>query len=86
MKRKFRRNQKIKFRHIDEFTGQEVELEGIIIGFGREVRRFWPEEMTNAPNCMMLVFRQDQFANKYHHAIMPSEIVEDAKCIKTKHL
>ena len=66
----------ITFSAIDDFTGQQIELIGTVIGFGADVRRMWPMEMEEAPDNMLLVRRQDSFGNTFHHAIDEEEIIE----------
>lgn len=64
----------IKFKHISDFTGQELELTGTIIGDEKAVRKMWPIEMEKAEGCY-LVQRKDDFGNSYLHAIFPKEII-----------
>jgi len=75
---KIRKNQTIKFTYISDLTGKLLALSGIIIGFGKEVRKMWPEEMGEAPDEMMLVWRKDDFGNEFHHAVSPEEVIEEA--------
>ena len=77
IKKKFKKNQTIKFTHPSDLTGIPLILTGVIIGFEKEVRRMWPEEMGEAPDDMLLVQRQDNFGNTFHHAVNPEEIIQD---------
>ena len=77
-KRKFKINQTIKFKHPSSLTGIPMILTGIIIGHGKEVRKHWPEEMENAPNDMLLVWRQDHLGQTFHYAVDPYDVVDIA--------
>jgi len=77
-KRKFRKNQTIKFKHISDLTGQGIILTGIILGHGKEVRKKWPEEMAEAPDDMLLVWRQDHLGQTFHYAVAPFDVVDIA--------
>lgn len=71
------KNQTIKFRHISELTGAEIVLVGTIVGFGPAVRYKWPDELAEAPDEIMLVWRQDAFGNDGHYAVLPEDVVND---------
>ena len=53
--RDLRVNEVIKFSAIDEFTGQEMELIGTVIGDYRAVRKQYPEEAGEASEDTYLV-------------------------------
>ena len=78
-KRKIKKYQTIEFRHISELTGHEIILRGTILGFGDAVRKMWPDEMAEAPDDMLLVWRMDSFGNKFHYAVEPDQIVKEEK-------
>lgn len=51
--------------------------EGVIIGYGAEVRKRWPAEMGEAPDNLCLVKVTDRFDNLQHHVIFPEDIIEE---------
>ena len=53
--RELRKNEVIKFSMMDDFTGNEMELIGTIIGDHEEVRRRFPEECGEAEDGVYLV-------------------------------
>ena len=70
--------QKIKFSAIDDFTGQEIEREGIIVGYGDSVRKKWPEEMGGADDSMLLV--KVKFPERdVFYAVAENEVLEILK-------
>jgi hypothetical protein len=73
--------QKIKFSAIDDFTGQEIEREGIIVGYGDSVRKKWPEEMGEADDSMFLVKVQMPMREIYF-AVAENEVL---RIIKEQH-
>lgn len=46
--RDLRKNEVVRFTAMDEFTGQEMELIGTVIGDYKAVRKQYPEEAGNA--------------------------------------
>lgn len=78
-KRKIKKNQTIKFTHISDLTGSPLILTGVVLGFGAEVRKMWPEEMGEAPDDMLLVWRRDDFGNTFHHAVSPDDVIKEEK-------
>ena len=70
-----RKNQTVQFRHISELTGSEIILTGVVLGFGDAVRKMWPEEMGEAQDEMLLIWRRDNFGNESHYAISPEDLV-----------
>lgn len=75
-KREFEIGQTIKFFHISDFTGTPLTLTGIIKGFGSAVRKMWPEEMGEAPDDMLLVWRKDHLGQTFHYAVDPYDVVD----------
>ena len=73
--------QKIRFSAIDDFTGQEIEREGIIVGYGDSVRKKWPEEMGEADDSMFLVKVQMPMREIYF-AVAENEVL---RIIKEQH-
>jgi len=71
-----KKNQTIKFKHPSTLTGIPLILTGTIMGFGKEVRKKWPEEMGEAPDDMLLVWRKDVFGNELHYAVDPMDVIE----------
>jgi len=57
---KVRINDKIKFEHIDEFTGEKVLLSGEIIGNHKDVIKHFPEECGEADKKTFLVKVENQ--------------------------
>lgn len=70
--------QKIKFSAIDDFTGQEIEREGTIVGYGDAVRKKWPEEMGEADDSMLLV-QVEMPERDIYHAVAKNEVLEILK-------
>ena len=68
---------KIKFKAMNEFTGDEMIFEGTVLGNEEAVRKQFPEECGGAENCY-LVKRIDNFGNDYLHVVYPEEIIEEA--------
>ncbi len=75
-KTKFKKEQTVKFKHISDFTGAEMVLTGIIKGFGAAVRKMWPIEMGEAPDDMLLVWRQDHLGQTFHYAVNSYDIMD----------
>ena len=68
---------RITFAYISDFTGVQIDVDGIIIGHAKDVKKMWPEEMgglTEDENCY-LVPRKDNFGNTFHHVVWPEEIL-----------
>ena len=63
----------IKFKYLSDFSGQELDLTGTIIGDDNAVRKMWPTEIKEVEGCY-LVRRKDNFGNTFHHAVFPEEI------------
>jgi hypothetical protein len=53
--RDLRIDEVIKFTAMDEFTGQEIELIGVVIGNYIKVRKQYPEEYGEASDDLYLV-------------------------------
>lgn len=70
--------QKIRFSTIDDFTGQEIEREGTIVGYGDAVRKKWPEEMGEADDSMLLV-QVEMPERDIYHAVAKNEVLEILK-------
>ena len=70
--------QKIRFSAIDDFTGQEIEREGTIVGYGDAVRKKWPEEMGEADDSMLLV-QVEMPERDIYHAVAKNEVLEILK-------
>ena len=68
----------IRFHHISDFTGKELEVEGDVIGDDEAVRKMWPIEMVEAKGCF-LVRRRDNFGNTFHHTVFLEEIISIKK-------
>lgn len=69
--------QKIRFSAIDDFTGQEIEREGTIVGYGDAVRKKWPEEMALAVD--MLLVKVEMPERDVFHAVAENEVLEILK-------
>lgn len=74
--KKIRRGNRIAFRAIDDFTGQEFTPIGDVIGFGKEIRKKYPVEYEEAPDNMILVKSVDH-GNFY--IVDPSEVLGKIK-------
>lgn len=74
--KQFKKNQTIKFKHPSELTGVPLILTGIILGHGEAVRKMWPIEMAEAPDDMLLVWRQDHLGQEFHYAVDPYDVVD----------
>ena len=81
---KFQKGQTIKFKYASVLTGVPLILTGKVLGFGDAVREMWPIECAECPDDMLLVRRQDNFGNTFHHAVHPDEIVRDDVLIVEK--
>jgi hypothetical protein len=81
---KIQKNDKIKFLHISELTGKVITLQGTVLGFGAEVRKMWPEEMAEAPDDYLLVWRRDIYGNEQHHAVAPEDIIQQGVVVNAK--
>ena len=53
--RKLKINQNVRFKSIDDFTGEEVILTGKAIGDAEAVRKRFPEECGEAPDGTYLM-------------------------------
>ena len=73
--------QRIRFEAIDELTGDEIEREGIIVGYGDSVRKMWPEEMGEADDSMLLV-KVEMPMREIYFAVAENEVLE---ILKEKH-
>lgn len=69
--------QKIRFEAIDDFTGQELVREGIIIGYNSDVIRRWPEEMGLAVD--MLLVKVEFPERDVFYAVAENEVLEILK-------
>lgn len=76
--KKLELQQRIRFSAICDFTGQEVENEGIVVGYGDAVRRKWPEEMAEADDSMYLV-KVKMPEREIYFAVHISEVLEVLK-------
>lgn len=70
--------QRIRFSAIDDFTGQEMEREGIIVGYGDAVRKKYPEEMAEADDSMYLV-KVEMPEREIYFVVHMSEVLEALK-------
>lgn len=69
---------KVAFFYINDFTGEEIELEGVIVGKAKDCKKMWPDEMGGLGDhdpCY-LVKRKDHFGNTFSHCVWPDEIIE----------
>ncbi len=71
--RPLRMKEVIKFSSLDDFSGQEMELIGIVIGDYKEVRKRFPEECGEAEEGFYLV-RVGQRAGLF--VVMIDEVLE----------
>jgi ferredoxin len=69
--------QRIRFESIDDFTGQEIEREGTIVGYSEDVRRRWPEEMALAVDMLLVKVEMPQ--RDVFHAVAENEVLEILK-------
>lgn len=77
---------RITFVYISGFTGEQIDVDGIIIGYTKDVKAMWPDEMgglTGDEDCY-LVRRKDSFGNTFHHCVWPEEILAVRDHIKIK--
>ncbi len=74
---KFEKNQEIRFKHPSVLSGIPLILTGIVKGNGKDVRKMWPIEMGEAPDDMLLVWRQDYLGQSYFYAVSPAEVIEN---------
>ncbi len=75
-KPKFKIDQTIRFKHICDFTGDNLTLTGIVKGHGEAVRKKWPIECGEAPGSTLLVWRQDNLGQEFHYAVDPFDVVD----------
>ena len=78
-KRNIKKGQTVKFLHPSELTGSPLILTGVVLGFGAEVRKMWPEEMGEAPDDTLFVWRKDVFGNELHYAVSPDDVIKEEK-------
>ena len=78
MIKKLRKGSIICFNAISDLTGQTLELEGIIIGGAKEIKKIQPEEFGGMEDVekAYLVERMDGFGNKLRYVVFPEEIIE----------
>jgi len=69
--------QKIKFEAIDDFTGQEIEQVGTIVGYSEDVRKKWPEEMALAVDMLLVKVKMPQ--RDIFYAVAENEVLEILK-------
>jgi len=74
--KKIEKGDRIAFRAIDELAATEFTPIGIVIGFGKEIRKRYPAEMAEASDDMILVKSTDH-GNLY--VVHPSEVLEITK-------
>ena len=48
--KRIRRDTKVRFHHMDDFTGQPIERIGYTRGLPRDIRIRWPEEFAELPD------------------------------------
>lgn len=78
-KKNIKKGQTVKFHYPSDLTGSPVTFAGVVLGFGAEVRKTWPEEMGEAPDNMLLVWRRDDFGNTFHNAVSPDDVIKEEK-------
>jgi hypothetical protein len=77
MKQEIKKNQTIRFQYPSVLSGIPLILTGTVLGFGDAVRKMWPEEMGEASDNMLLVWRKDIYGNEEHYAVDSSDVVGD---------
>ena len=74
--KRLRKGSNIKFKCMNEFTGDEMIYKGTVLGNEKAVRKQFPVECGGATNCH-LVKRVDNFGNDFLHVVYPEEIIEE---------
>ena len=74
--REIKKGDRIAFRAMDEFTATEFTPIGIVIGFGKEIRKKYPVECAEASDDMILL-KSIHHGNLY--IVHPSEVLEVTK-------
>lgn len=73
---KLKLNTEVKFSAIS-ITGEEIEREGEIIGFAKEIKKMWPEEFGGLPEdeeIYLILLKSN--GRHTHHVAVRNEIVE----------
>lgn len=78
-KERILRNTKIRFRYIDEFSGQEVETVGFTRGEVSDIKVRWPEEYAELPDdahCYLAEPENRASGDWPFHVIWEEDILE----------
>lgn len=78
---KLRKGQTIRFIAMDEFTGQEVKLSGVVIGDYMIVRKNFPLEMGEVDKESNL-YLVDVPDHSGHHVVHISEVIKNLGMVK----
>lgn len=73
-----RKSTKIMFSCMCELTGEMLKnVQGIIVGHAKEIKKMWPEEFEEIVDPVYLVKRKDSYGGLSLHVVYPEEVIED---------
>lgn len=78
--KKLRKGTKVKFRAIDDFTGQRVEKVGRVIGHAKEIKAIEPVEfgeLGDDEECYLV--KVEGRYSTLRHVVFADEIIKDKK-------
>lgn len=77
----------IKFKSMSDLTGKILQLEGVVVGGAKEIKKAQPEEYGGMEDDekVFLVKTIDNFGNTHRHIVYPDEILKTKKSKKDQH-
>lgn len=69
------RGDRISFTCTDEFTGELMDRDGIVLGGKERVIKMWPEEMGHLTDFCYLVKVEDAQDQTFHYAVYPEQVL-----------